>query len=98
MWKKKPVNWVKVNKGLLEGTNKILCIPGLLRPAQAGEKDLKRGRARNEKTNTYDLASGESEAPPALHGRKTKWLLSACTFIGRSHIRSLGTSYTGEFD
>ena len=40
----------------------------------------------------------ESGGPPALYGRKTNWLLSACTFIGRSHIRSLGNSYAEEFD
>ena len=50
------------------------------------------------KTDTYNLASGESGGPPALHGRKTKCFLSACTFIGRGHMRSLGNSYTGEFD
>ena len=43
----------------------------------AGEKDLKQGRANNEKTDTYNLASGESGGLPDLHGRKTKWLLSA---------------------
>ena len=61
------------------------------------EKDLIRGRPHNEKTDTYNLATVESGGPPALHGRKTNWLLSACTFIGRSHIRSLGNSSTGEF-
>ena len=64
----------------------------------AGEKNLKRGRARSEKTDTCNLLSGESRDPLAPHGRKTKWLLSACTFIGRSHMRSLGNSYIGEFD
>ena len=64
----------------------------------AGEKDLKWRRAHNEKTDTYNLASGESGSPLALHDRKTKWLLSACTFIGRSHMRSLGNSYPGELD
>ena len=66
----------------------------------AGEKDLKPGSggACNENTDIYTLASGELGGPPALHGRKTKWLLSALTFIGRSHMRSLGNSYTGEFD
>ena len=64
----------------------------------AGEKDLKWGQAPNEKTDTYNLASGESGGPPALHGRKTKFFLSTCTFIGRGHMRSLGKSYTGEFD
>ena len=61
-----------------------------------GEKDLIQ-RACKEK-QTYNLASGESGDPPALHDRKTIWLLSARTFIGRSHMRSLGNSYTGEFD
>ena len=55
-------------------------------------------QVHNEKTNTYNLASGESGGLPAFFGRKTKWLLSACTFIGRSHMRSLGNSDTGEFD
>ena len=64
----------------------------------AGEKDLKWGQAPNEKTDTYNLANEESGGPPALHGRKTKWLLSARTLIGRSHVRSLGNGYTGEFD
>ena len=68
----------------------------------AGEKDLKWRRAHNEKTDTYNLASGESGSPLALHEessmRKTKWLLSACTFIGRSHMRSLGNIYPGELD
>ena len=37
----------------------------------AGEKDLKWGQARNEKTNTYNLASGESEGPPlSMAGRQ----------------------------
>ena len=50
----------------------------------AGEKDLKPGRgggAHNEKTDTYNLASGESGGPPALHGRKTKWLLLAALLL-----------------
>ena len=41
-----------------------------------GEKD-----PSDEKTDTYNLASGESGGPPALHGRKTKWLLSARTLL-----------------
>ena len=66
----------------------------------AGEKDLKPegGEPCNEKTDTYDWVSGESGGLPALHGRKTKFFLSTCTFIGRGHMRSLGKSYTGEFD
>ena len=60
-----------------------------------GEKELKRGWAHSEKTDPYNLASGESGGPPAFHGRKTKWLLSAWTFIGRSHMRSLGNRDTG---
>ena len=66
----------------------------------AGEKDLKPGDGEpcNEKTDTYDWVSGESGGLPALHGRKTKWLLSARTFIGRSHMRSLRNSYTGGVD
>ena len=63
-----------------------------------GEKDLKWGQACNEKTDTYNLASRESGGPLTLHGLKMKWLLSALTFIGSSHIRSLGKSDTGEFD
>ena len=63
-----------------------------------GEKDLKRGRMHGEKPDTYNLASRESGGPPTLHGRETKWLLSAQTFIGRRHIRSLGNRNTGEFD
>ena len=42
--------------------------------SKVGEKDLKRGRAYNENTDTYNLASGESGGPPALHGRRTKWV------------------------
>ena len=66
----------------------------------AGEKDLKPGDGEPcyEKTDTYDWVSGESGGLPALHGRKTKWLLSARTFIGRSHMRSLRNSYTGGVD
>ena len=64
----------------------------------AGERDLKRGRALNEKTDTYNLASGELGGSHAVHGRKTKQLHSACTLTGRSHMRSLGNSYTREFD
>ena len=63
-----------------------------------GKKDLKRGQVHNEKTDIYNLASRESGGPLALHGLKMKWLLSALTFIGSSHIRSLGKSDTGEFD
>ena len=47
----------------------------------AGEKDLKQGQAPNEETDTYNLANGESEGPPVLHGRKTKWLLSAALLL-----------------
>ena len=47
----------------------------------AGEKDLKQGRGHNEKTNTHNSASGESGGPPALHGRKTKWLLLAALLL-----------------
>ena len=37
----------------------------------AGEKDLKWGQAPNEKTNTYNLASEESEGPPlSMAGRQ----------------------------
>ena len=61
-------------------------------PATSGtEEDLMRGRERNEKTDTCNLASGESGGPPAGHGMQTKWLLSACTFIGRSHMRSFSS-------
>ena len=36
-----------------------------------GEKDLKWGQAPNEKTNTYNLASRESEGPPlSMAGRQ----------------------------
>jgi len=63
----------------------------------AGEKDLKRGE-RLMRRHTCNSARGESGGPPALHGRRTKWLLSAHTVIGRSHTRSLGNSYAGEFD
>ena len=39
------------------------------------------GVVGNEKINTYNLASGESGGPPALHGRKTKWLLLAALLL-----------------
>ena len=65
--------------------------------SNAGEKDLKWGRVPDEKTDTQ-FGNWESGGSPALHGRKTKWLFLASTFIGKSHMRSLGNSYTGEFD
>jgi len=76
----------------------LLFLSQIAASSTAGEKDLKWGQAHNEKTDTYNSASGESGGPPAAHGRKTEWLLSARTFVGRSHMRSLGNSYTGEFD
>ena len=98
MWKKKPVNWVKVKQRPLGGHKQNLVHTRTAASSTASEKDLKWGQVHNEKTNTYNLASGESGGLPAFLGRKAKWLLSACTFIGRSHVRSLGNSDTGEFD
>ena len=68
------------------------------RSSTAGEKDLKGDEHRNEKIDPYNLASGESGGHSVVHARGTKWLLPARTFIGRSHMRSLGNSYSGEFD
>ena len=56
-------------------------VVNVARSSRAGEKDLKQGWAPNEKTDMYNLASGESGGPPALHGRTTKWLLSARTLL-----------------
>ena len=56
-------------------------VVNVARSSTAGEKDLKQGERRNEKTVPHNLASGESGGPPALHGRKTKWLLSARTLL-----------------
>ena len=56
-------------------------VVNVARSSTAGEIDLKQGERRNEKTDPYNLASGESGGPPALHGRKTKWLLSARTLL-----------------
>ena len=51
----------------------------------AGEKDLKQGRANNEKTDTYNLASGESGGPPALHGEYKMFPFSLYFYWQRSH-------------
>lgn len=65
------------------------CDSGASCAQHSGWERPETGRARNEKTDTRNLASGESGAS-CSPGRRTRGL-SASTFIGRSHSRSLGT-------